>query len=92
MTRETRLPSQRVEFNLYCPMLIGWAEQMAPYMKNQEIANTLWALAKMDSSPGDALVRRLIGSHQFFNSADVSHVMWAFAKLRQNPGKSLFRV
>lgn len=80
---------QHVKFNLSCPMLIGWAERMAPYMINQEVANTLWAHAKMGLSPGDALVRRLIGSHQTFNSADVTHVMWAFAKLRQNPGDEL---
>ena len=71
---------QHVKFNLSCPMLIGWAERMAPYMINQEVANTLWAHAKMGLSPGDALVRRLIGSHQTFNSADVTHVMWAFCQ------------
>ncbi len=59
------------------------AEAISGEFNSQEVANTLWALATMGTTPGDRLMgqlkRRAEAISGEFNSQDVANTLWAIS-------------
>jgi hypothetical protein len=74
-------------------MLEARAEEMSEEFNTQDIANTLWAFAKMGWTPGAQTLRtlerraeRISGE---FNSQEVANTLWAYAAMGRKPGDRL---
>jgi hypothetical protein len=63
------------------PALEGQAETLAGMFNAQDVANTLWAYAKMERTPGAGLMRVLEGRAEAlantFNAQDGANTLWA---------------
>ncbi len=73
----------------------GQAESLAGTFNAQEVANTLWADAKMGWSPGAAVMRELEGRAEAlagtFNAQHVANTLWAYATMGREPGSGVMR-
>lgn len=67
------------------------AQAIAGQFKSQEIANTIWAYARLRTKPPKALLSALFqgANHRLsaFKPAELSSLMWALAKLHIVPSK-----
>jgi hypothetical protein len=77
-------------------VLEGRAEAMAGTFNSQNVANALWAYAKMGWKPGAGRMRVLEGRAEAvagtFDAQNVAHALWAYATMRREPGAGLMRV
>ena len=77
------------------PQLEGRAEAVAGTFKAQEVANTLWAYARMGRAPWAGLMRELEGGAEAlsrtFNAQDVANTLWAYATMGREPGAGVMR-
>ena len=73
--------------------LEGRAEAVAGPFKAQEVANTLWAYARMGREPGAGAMRELEGRAEAlagtFIAKNVANTLWAYATMGQEPGAGL---
>jgi hypothetical protein len=71
-------------------VLEGQADALAGTFKALDVANTLWAYAKMGREPGAGLMRGLEGRAEAlwdtFNAQIVANTLWAYATMGREPG------
>jgi len=67
------------------PELEGRAEALAGTFNAQDVANTLWAYARMERKPGAAVMMELEGRAEAgagtFKAQDVANTLWANARM-----------
>ena len=73
------------------PQLEGRAEALAGTFNAQNVANTLWAYAKMGRKPGTGLLKALEGRAGTFNAQNVANTLWAYATMGREPGTGLMK-
>ncbi|DBA96718.1 TPA: hypothetical protein ACH3X1_015560 [Trebouxia sp. C0004] len=90
--QQYKLLGDRPELTRLKDMILKHAERFSA----RNIANTLWALAKMMHNPGDAFLNSLgveAGKKVTdFNAQNHANTVWAFATLGHNPGTDVLRV
>jgi hypothetical protein len=61
----------------------------------QEISNTLWAYAALETHPSEELLRRLdarvMACSSAFSPLSISNTLWAFVKMKMTPSPALMR-
>ena len=71
--------------------LFSRAQAVAAEMVSQDVANSLWALAKLRASPPEhvcaALVQAAERESVHMNSQDVANTVWAVAELQLRVGE-----
>jgi hypothetical protein len=71
------------------------AEAVAGTFNAQQVANTLWAYAKLGRAPGAGVMRGLEGRAEAvagtFKAQEVANTLWAYATLGRAPGAGLRR-
>jgi hypothetical protein len=69
------------------------AEAISGEFNSQNVANTLWAYAKMGTKPGERMVgqleRRAEAISGEFNSQEVANTLWAYATMGTKPGERM---
>ena len=70
---------------------VNKATELLPCFTSRELANTLWALARMGHNPGEtfmsAFLYRAEEELPSFNSQDLANTLWALARMGHNPGE-----
>jgi hypothetical protein len=90
---QTQLLLQAPYANRLCDALWVAAEREAPRMNPQDVANTMWAMAKLNmpltGSLPDALGAAAEREARSMNPQDVANTVWAMATLNMPPTGSL---
>jgi hypothetical protein len=79
------------DLNISVNLLIGELAAVAKVdqFKGRNIANTLWAMAKMGHNPGQeffqAMVKQSIKRIKDFNAQNLANTLWAFASIGEGP-------